>query len=128
MKRFGLLASILIFAGSICSAQRIYPTVLAKRSVKYKKIDQTYDIPVKIIFKPRPKYPDGQVCVQGNVTLRVEFLFTGEIGNITAVSRLGYGMTENAIEAAKQMKFEPAQLRGKPVTIHKTVQFGFTIY
>lgn len=128
MKRFTLLTSILIFASSVCLAQRIFPTVLAKRSVKYRKTDQTYDIPVKLTYKPRPKYPDGQVCAQGNVTLKVEFLDTGDIGTIIAVSGLGYGMTEKAIEAAKQMKFKPAQLRGKPVTVHKTVQFSFTIY
>jgi hypothetical protein len=44
------------------------------------------------------------------------------------VSGLPYGLTEQAIAAARQMKFEPALKNGVPVTSIKTVEFTFTLY
>lgn len=88
--------------------------------------------PLKILKKPRPRYPTyesgGTVCVQGTVTLRIQFLATGEIGKIAVISGLPYGLTENAIEAAKGIEFEPAVKNSKPITVTKIVPFSFTIY
>ena len=86
------------------------------------------DTPVKILFRPKAEYPKsdgGSVCIRGTVTLKVQFLESGKIGDIVAVTRLPYGATENAIEAAKKMRFKPATRDGKPVTKSMTVQFWF---
>ena len=87
--------------------------------------------PLKILEKPKPRYPTsdtGTVCMQGTVLLRVQFLASGEIGEIKAVTNLPYGATENAIEAAKKIKFEPAVKNGKRINVTKIVGFSFTIY
>lgn len=87
--------------------------------------------PLKIFYKPRPAYPKsegGTICVQGTVTLLVEFLATSEIGDVKPVSELGYGLTEKAIEAARNMKFTPLIKNGIPTSVVKAVQFSFTIY
>ena len=86
--------------------------------------------PVNIIAKPRANYTDParEKVVQGTVTLRVTFLASGQIGSISAISTLGYGLTEKAIEAAHQIRFEPAMRNGVPYTVQKTVQYNFTIY
>jgi len=86
--------------------------------------------PVKIISKPKAPYTDQarQNNVQGNVTLKITFLASGQIGGVTAVSRLPYGLTENAIAAAKQIKFEPKKINGVPQTTTMTFQYGFNIY
>ena len=89
------------------------------------------DKPLSILEKPRPDYPvpnTGTICVQGTITLRVEFLATGKIGKISPISSLGYGLTEKAMEAAKNIKFEPAVKNGKQITVTKPIQFSFTIY
>lgn len=87
------------------------------------------DRSLRILEKPRPAYPEGgRVCIQGTVTVRVVFLASGEIGEISPVSGLGYGLTEKAMEAAKKMKFEPAVKNGKPITVARPVQFNFTFY
>lgn len=85
---------------------------------------------VKIISKPKAPYTDEarQNNVQGSVTLKIVFLASGQIGSVTAVSRLPYGLTENAIAAAKQIKFEPKKVNGVPVTVSMTFQYGFNIY
>lgn len=86
--------------------------------------------PVKILAKPKAPYTDAarQNNVQGSVTLKITFLASGQIGSVTAVTRLPYGLTENAIAAAKQIRFEPKKINGQPVTTTMTFQYGFNIY
>lgn len=86
---------------------------------------------VKIISKPKANYPKqgkGTICVQGTVTLRIQFLGMGKIGKISVVSGLPFGLNESSIEAAQRIKFEPAKKAGKPVTAFKLVQYNFTLY
>jgi TonB family protein len=66
--------------------------------------------------------------VMGSVTLRITFLASGQIGAITAVTRLPYGLTENAIAAAKLIKFEPKKVNGIAVPVTMTFEYGFNIF
>jgi len=86
--------------------------------------------PLKIISKPKAPYTDEarQNNVQGSVTLKITFLASGQIGGVTAVTRLPYGLTEQAIAAAKQIRFEPKKVNGAPVSVTMTFQYGFNIY
>ena len=85
---------------------------------------------MRIVSKPRANYTDAarQNQVQGTVTLRVTFLPSGQIGSISPVNGLPYGLTEQAIAAARSIKFEPQMVNGSPVTVTKQVQYSFTIY
>lgn len=85
---------------------------------------------VNITSKPRANYTDAarQNQVQGTVTLRVTFNANGSIGSISAISGLPNGLTEQAIAAARQIRFEPAMKNGVPVSVTKQVQYSFTIY
>ena len=85
---------------------------------------------LNITYKPKPKYTDEarQKNITGNVRVRVTFTSSGQIGSVSPVSNLGYGLTEQAIAAAKQIKFEPKMQNGRPVTVTKVVVFTFTIY
>lgn len=85
---------------------------------------------LNITYKPKPKYTDEarQKNITGNVRVRVTFLPSGQIGSVTPVSNLGYGLTEQAIAAARQMRFEPQLQNGRPVAVTKVVVFNFTIY
>jgi TonB family protein len=86
--------------------------------------------PMKITSKPKALYTDAgrQNQVQGTVTLRVTFLASGQIGSIAPVSGLPYGLTEQAISAARSIRFEPQMVNGSPVSVTKQVQYSFTIY
>jgi len=85
---------------------------------------------VKITFKRRPDYTDGgrQNNITGVVRLRVEFRANGQIGSISPISGLPHGLTEQAIAAARQMRFEPALKNGVPITVVKPVEFSFNLY
>ncbi|MBS1797400.1 MAG: TonB family protein [Acidobacteria bacterium] len=86
--------------------------------------------PLKILSKPRAGYTDQArlSMTQGKVVLRVTFLASGEIGGITTVSGLPNGLTEQAVAAARAIKFEPAKVGGKPVTVTKTIEYSFVIF
>lgn len=85
---------------------------------------------MRIVSKPRANYTDAARTnqVQGTVTLRVTFLPSGQIGSISPVNGLPYGLTEQAIAAARSIKFEPQMVNGSPVAVTKQVQYSFTIY
>ncbi len=85
---------------------------------------------VKIISKPRAIYTDEARLnqTQGKVILRVVFSANGQIGAISVISGLTDGLTEQAIAAAKGIKFEPATRNGVPWSVKKPVKYNFTIY
>lgn len=84
---------------------------------------------VKVLYKPHPIYTEEARLnnIEGNVRVRVTFMANGEIGTITEVAGLPFGLTEKAIEAARKMKFEPQTENNKPVTVTKVVVFRFEI-
>lgn len=85
---------------------------------------------MKIISKPKPSYTDAarQNQVQGTVILRVTFLANGSIGSISPVKGLPNGLTEQAIAAARSIRFEPAKNNGVAQTLTKQVEYTFSIY
>jgi len=85
---------------------------------------------VTILSKPRPIYTDQarQNMIQGQVVLRVTFLANGKIGKIMPVKGLPDGLTDQAIAAAKGIRFEPALRKGRPYTKVLVVSYSFTIY
>ena len=85
---------------------------------------------LKILAKPKPSYTDAarQNQVQGTVILRVTFLASGGIGSISSVKGLPNGLTEQAIAAARSIRFEPAKRGGIGQTVTKQVEYTFSIY
>lgn len=86
--------------------------------------------PLTILSKPRANYTEEarKNQVQGVVRLRVTFLANGTIGSIVPISGLPYGLTEQAIAAARQIRFEPAMKNGVPQTVTRIVEYAFNLY
>jgi hypothetical protein len=86
--------------------------------------------PLKILEKPVPVTPSDRLAsighVQRTITLKVEFLSSAEIGEVIAIAKLPYGLTEDAMEAARKIKFEPKMVDGKPKSVKITVQYEFS--
>ncbi len=82
---------------------------------------------IKILSKPRPVFTEVARAnkVSGKVVLRVTFAANGTIGAISLVSGLGNGLTEQAIMAARNIKFEPATRGGVPYTVTKIIEYNF---
>ena len=83
----------------------------------------------QITEKPDPLYTREarRVGVQGIVILRVLLLGDGKLDRIRVVRRLPYGLTENAIRAACEIKFKPAMKDGKPVAQWVALEYGFRL-
>jgi len=85
---------------------------------------------LKVLSKPRAQYTDPARTnnVQGVVRLKITLLANGSVGNITPLNSLPYGLTEQAIAAARQIKFEPRKVNGVPQPSIVTFEYSFTIY
>lgn len=85
---------------------------------------------MKILAKPRAAYTTKARSdnVQGTVVLKVQFRGDGTIGAISVVKGLPYVLTEQSIAAAREIRFEPARVDGKPVTVSKTIEYTFLVY
>jgi len=86
--------------------------------------------PFHFISKPKATYTDEARTngVQGSVRLKVTLLASGEIGSIVPVTRLPHGLTEQAIAAARQIRFEPEKVNGVPRAKSVTIDYTFTMY
>jgi TonB family protein len=86
--------------------------------------------PVKIISKPRATYTDKarQANVSGTIRLLVGLSADGKVSHIMVLKGLGYGLDEQALAAARQIKFEPPKQDGKPVSTVVTFEYSFAIY
>lgn len=89
----------------------------------------TPDIRPQIISQSKPKYTEEarQNKIVGKVVLSVEFRADGTIGNVRVVRSLGYGLDENAIAAARLIRFRPAMKGGAPMTFTSRVEFSFNL-
>jgi TonB family protein len=85
--------------------------------------------PVEILFKPRPEYTDEarKLRIEGEVLLRVLFASTGELRVLEVLRGLGHGLNENAIKAAEQMRFKPAQRANQPADSTAVVHIVFQL-
>jgi TonB family protein len=82
------------------------------------------------INKPEPKYTSEARAnhLEGVVILKCIFAKTGKVENIQVVAGLPFGLTDRAIEAAKQIKFIPATKDGKPVSMWMQLEYHFSPY
>jgi len=48
--------------------------------------------------------------------------------DVRIVRKLGYGLDEQAVEAVRKYRFEPAMHDGKPVPVEVNIQVAFKIY
>ncbi|HEY0461914.1 MAG TPA: TonB family protein [Pyrinomonadaceae bacterium] len=86
--------------------------------------------PLKILYKQRAGYSGAarEAGVAGKIRVLVGFGANGRIEHILVIKPLGYGLDEEAVKAARAIRFEPATQDGKPVAVVKVVEYTFSIY
>lgn len=86
--------------------------------------------PPEVLSEPAPQYTAEakQARIQGEVTLQVRFLATGQVQVLRVVNGLGHGLDEQAKRVAEQIRFKPAMRDGQAVDhttlIHVTFQLA----
>jgi TonB family protein len=85
---------------------------------------------VRVLSKPEPQYTERarMAGVEGIVVLRAVFSSDGEVKHIVVTRALGYGLTTNAIRAARQIKFQPAIKDDRPVSMYIQLEYNFNLY
>ena len=85
---------------------------------------------VLLVQKIEPQYTEFARLdqVTGTVVLRVVFSAYGSVTNIRTVQALPSGLTEQAISAARKIKFIPAVKDGKFVSMWMQLEYNFNLY
>lgn len=86
--------------------------------------------PLKIIAKPKATFTESARSsgLGGKVNLAVLFGASGKVEFVLLLNRLGKGLDESAVAAARRIQFEPATKNGKPISVVRQVQYIFTLY
>ena len=87
------------------------------------------DVKAEITARPDPRYTREarRVGVQGVVVLKVLLLANGKLDRVRVVRPVPYGLTENAIRAACEIKFKPAKKAGQEVSEWVTLEYIFRL-
>ncbi len=83
-----------------------------------------------VVWKPEPTYTEQARAHQvvGTVVLKAVFAANGYVTNIIATRELKDGMTEAAIEAARNIRFFPAEKDGKHVSQWMALEYNFNLF
>jgi TonB family protein len=84
---------------------------------------------LEILMIPTPTYSDeGRAKkIEGEVLLQVVFTASGEVKVLRVVQGLGHGLDEAAQNAAREIRFRPAQQDGQPVDSTAIVHIVFNL-
>ncbi len=84
----------------------------------------------RILYKEIARYtePARQAGIVGTVVVSVVYGGDGKIGDIKIIRGLPFGLIEKSINAAKNIKFEPAYNNGEPVSVKGSLEFTFNLY
>ena len=88
------------------------------------------DVKARIRSKPNPRYTEEarRRDVSGRVVLSVVLCRTGEVGDPEVIEGLPAGLSEEAIKAARRIKFEPARKDDERVNVRVSVVYHFNLY
>lgn len=85
--------------------------------------------PPEKIFYPTPRYTEEgrQARVQGVVILEAVVDAEGNVTRVKVLKGLPHGLSEQAVETAKQWRFRPAKLAGEPVAVYLNLTIRFSL-
>jgi protein TonB len=81
------------------------------------------------VSQPQPRYPEiaRRARIQGSVIVEAIIDRNGNVTDVKLRAGLPYGLSEAALAAVKQWKFEPATLNGKKVSVFYTLTVKFAL-
>lgn len=86
-------------------------------------------VPVRQV---RPQYTPGAMSARlaGSVIVECVVMPDGTVGDARVTRSLDgrFGLDEEALKAARQWRFRPGMLRGRPIAVRVTIELTFSIY
>ena len=91
-------------------------------------IGRDVDVKARLLTRPEPAYTEKahHNKVEGVVILKAVLSNTGRVENIHVFASLPDGLTEQAINAARKIKFVPAVKDGKSVSMWIQLEYHFS--
>jgi TonB family protein len=107
---------------------RTHAAAPAPAATPDKPIKATDKVKPRVIAEVKPTYPKDALAskAQGEVELELHVTRTGAVSDVRVVTSIPM-LDQAAIDAARQWKFEPARLNGKPVDVLCNVTMRFTL-
>lgn len=83
--------------------------------------------PARVLEAPAALYTEAArvETTKGEVRIRLVLAADGTVKNVFPIKSLRHGLTESAIQAARQIKFEPAIRNGQPASQFETFVYEF---
>jgi TonB family protein len=98
----------------------------------YNRVFSGREVTVKarVLGRPEPIYTESarKFAIQGTVVLRCVFSKDGEVTNLHVVRKLPHGLTQQAIKAARAIRFTPSMKDGRPVSMYMELQYNFNLF
>jgi TonB family protein len=87
-------------------------------------------VKARVLSKPEPSYTEAarQSGVTGIVVLRCVFGADGVVKHLLVIQGLPLGLTEQALKAARRIKFTPAMKDGVPVSMYIQLEYNFNLF
>lgn len=112
-----------------CTTDGSLARILEGEASEKTYLPKEVDTKALIREQPEPKYTREarRAGAQGYVILKVLLSAKGDITRVRVVRPLPFGLTENAIRAACEIKFNPAMKSGDAVSQWVTLQYTFRL-
>ena len=88
------------------------------------------DTKAQILSKPEATYTEAarRAGLSGTVLLDLVLAPDGEVKHILVLRALPLGLTQQCVNVARQIKFTPGLVDGKPVSVMIRVEYSFMLY
>lgn len=81
--------------------------------------------PPKVLHQVSPEHPSEGFRIAGTVLIGLVVSSRGEPKNVHVIKSLDKGVDQNAVEAVRQWRFEPAKKAGEPVAVRLSIEIRF---
>ncbi len=92
--------------------------------------EQVYELgpgiaPPKVVHQVSPEHPAEGFRIAGTVLIGLVVSSRGEPKDVHVIKTLDKSVDQNAVEAVKQWRFEPARKAGEPVAVRLSIEIRF---
>ncbi|MBL8205663.1 MAG: energy transducer TonB [Blastocatellia bacterium] len=82
---------------------------------------------IRAMYLPMYTAKAREKKIEGKVVLIALFAHDGKLKDLAVEQKLGYGLDESAMNAAKQLTFDPAKVNNQPVDVRAHITYYFTL-
>ena len=82
---------------------------------------------IRALYLPMYTAKAREKKIEGKVVLIALFARDGKLKDLAIEQKLGYGLDESALDAARRLTFDPAKLDNQPIDVRAHITYYFTL-